>query len=307
MTAPKPVVLVTGADLAHEALHTLAEFEVVYAGARPQETDLVDLVLTHDPIALIVRYGRITAKVIDAARSLKVISKHGSGIDTIDSEAAARRGIVVKAASGANAAAVAEHAIALLLGCAKSIIPLNGRMQHGHWDKATHKSIELEGRTLGVIGLGAIGRRTAAIAHAMGMRILGHDPYAQNLPAYIEHASLNQIWPQAHAITLHCPLTEENKRLINADTLAQCRDGVIIVNTARGGLIDDTDLIDAIRSGKVFGAGLDSFHTEPPSPDHALAGEPAIVLTPHVGGVTGDAYVKMGCAAAANVLEVLRA
>jgi D-3-phosphoglycerate dehydrogenase len=135
-----------------------------------------------------------------------VISKHGSGTDTIDKVAAEARGIKVVAAVGANAAAVAEQALALLLACAKSVVTLNERMHAGHWDKATHKSVELEGRTVGVIGLGAIGLRFARMADAMGMRVLGFDPYAKNLPAYVESTDLATIWRESDAISLHLPV-----------------------------------------------------------------------------------------------------
>lgn len=305
--AAKPVVLVTGADLADEAVRMLQRYHLVFAGARPTEDELLALVRVHDPVALIVRYGRVSAAVINAARSLRVISKHGSGIDTIDSAAAQSRGIAVKAASGANAAAVAEHAIALLLACAKSVVPLDARMHAGHWDKATHKSIELAGRCLGLIGLGAIGLRVATIAHAMDMRVIGHDPYANNVPPWIESVELPRLWAEADAVSLHCPLTDTNKELINAATLAQCRDGVLLINTARGGLINEADLLAAVRSGKVACAGLDSFQQEPPPSQHVFQGQPGVILSPHVGGVTQDAYVKMGVGAARNVLQVLDA
>ena len=149
-------ILVTGADLAQQALDLLGDFEVVYAGKTPQEEDLVALCEQHDPVAIIVRYGRITPRIFNAAPSLRVVSKHGSGTDTIDCEAASARGIAVVAAAGANAAAVAEQAMAMVLACAKSVVLLNERMHAGHWDKATHKNVELSGRTVGVVGLGAM-------------------------------------------------------------------------------------------------------------------------------------------------------
>jgi D-3-phosphoglycerate dehydrogenase / 2-oxoglutarate reductase len=301
----KPVLLVTGADLAGEALALLSDFEVFYAGKAPSEDDIVALCGRHDPVAIIVRYGKVGGAAMDAAPSLKVISKHGSGTDTIDKLAAAKRGIEVVAAVGANAAAVAEHAMALLLACAKSIVPLNERMHAGHWDKATHKSIELEGRTVGVIGLGAIGLRFARMAHAMGMRVLGHDPYARDLPEYVEPVALEALWRESDAISLHCPLTSDNTRFLNARTLSSCKKGVIIVNTARGGLIDEQDLLAAIRSGQVGSAGLDSFEVEPMTANHPFQGEPRIVLSPHIGGVTTDAYIKMGVGAVRNALAVL--
>lgn len=303
--APKPALLVTAADLAPEALALLEGFNIVYAGKTPTEDDIVALCRQHDPAAIIVRYSKVGAAAMDAAPSLRVISKHGSGTDTIDKAAAAQRGIDVVAAAGANAAAVAEQALALLLGCAKSLVTLDARMRGGHWDKSTHKSMELDGKTIGLIGLGAIGRRFAAMAHGMNMRVIGHDPYAQDLPSYIAAVPLQQLWQEADAISLHCPLTDENRGLINADTLAQCRPGVILVNTARGGLVDEGALLAAVRSGQVAAAGLDSFAVEPMTAGHPFQHEPRIVLSPHIGGVTRAAYVNMGVAAARNVLAVL--
>jgi len=304
-TAKRPVLLVTAADLAPQALALLRDFEVVYAGKTPSEDDIVALCRRHDPVAIIVRYSKVGAAAMDAAPALKVISKHGSGTDTIDKTAAQARGIQVVAAVGANAAAVAEQALALLLACAKSVVSLNERMHQGHWDKATHKSVELEGRTVGVIGLGAIGLRFARMADAMGMRVLGFDPYAKDLPAYVRPADLETLWRESDAISLHCPLTADNARLLNAKTLAACRKGVIVVNTARGGLVDEAALLDAVRSGQVASAGLDSFAVEPMSAPHPFHGERRITLSPHIGGVTADAYVKMGVAAARNALVAL--
>jgi D-3-phosphoglycerate dehydrogenase / 2-oxoglutarate reductase len=303
----KPAVLVTGADLAPQALALLAEFEIVYAGKTPQEPDLIALCKRHDPVAIIVRYGKVGATVMDAAPSLRVISKHGSGTDTIDKDAAQARGIAVRAAVGANAAAVAEQALALLLACAKSVVQLNARMHAGHWDKATHKSVELNGRTIGLVGLGAIGQRFARMCEAMGMQVLGHDPYAKELPAFIRPVDLGTLLRESDAISLHCPLTADNRGLLNATTLAACKRGVFIVNTARGGLIDEAALLAAVRSGQVAAAGLDSFAVEPMTAPHPFHGERNIVLSPHIGGVTSDAYVNMGVGAANNVLAILSA
>ena len=299
-------IIVTGADLARQALDLLAGYHVVSAGTAPTEEDLVALAKQHDPVAIIVRYGKVGAAVMDAAPSLKVISKHGSGTDTIDKVAAKARGIEVVAAVGANAAAVAEQALALLLACAKSVVELDARMHAGHWDKATHKSLELGGRTVGLVGLGAIGLRFAKMADALGMRVIGFDPFAKNLPDYVQSVPLDAIWRESDAISLHCPLTDENRGMLNAATLAQCKRGVIVVNTARGGLIDEAALLEAVRSRQVMAAGLDSFAVEPMAPGHPFQGEPHFVLSPHIGGVTSDAYVNMGVGAARNLLAVLQ-
>ncbi|WPB59397.1 NAD(P)-dependent oxidoreductase [Xylophilus sp. GOD-11R] len=300
----KPVVLVTGADLAPQALDVLRDYDMVYAGKTPSYDDIVELCRRHDPTAVIVRYSGVNAAAMDAAPSLKVISKHGSGTDTIDKAAAAARGIAVRAAVGANAAAVAEQALALMLACAKSVPQLDARMHAGHWDKSTHKSLELGGRTVGLVGLGAIGRRFARMADALDMKVIGFDPYATDLPGYIRTVDLDTLWREADVISLHCPLTDDNRGLLDARTLALCKPGVIVVNTARGGLIDEPALLAAVRSGQVRAAGLDSFAVEPIAPDQVFKGEPGFILSPHIGGVTSDAYVNMGLAAARNVRAV---
>jgi D-3-phosphoglycerate dehydrogenase / 2-oxoglutarate reductase len=301
----QPVLLVTGADLAPQALALLQDFEVIYAGKTPQPLDVIALCQKHNPVACIVRYGQWTAAMMDAAPALRVISKHGSGIDTIDKAAAAQRGIAVVAASGANAAAVAEQAAAMLLACAKSTVVLNARMHAGHWDKATHKSLELSGLTVGLIGLGTIGQRFARICAALDMRVIGYDPFAKDV-AHVQSTLLEAIWKEADVISLHCPLTPENHQLINPQTLSQCKRGVILINTARGGLVDEAALLAAVESGQVGMAALDSFAHEPFAASHIFQGHPRLLLSPHIGGVSSAAYVNMGVAAAQNVLKALK-
>lgn len=307
MSADKPRLLITAADLAPEALALLEGFEVVYAGKQPDEALLTELCSRHQPVAIIVRYGRITPGVIAASAKLRVISKHGSGIDTIDVNAAKARGIAVRAATAVNAPAVAEHTWALILDCTKSVSRLTTRMHAGHWDKATHKSTELQGRTLGLIGLGAIGRRVAAIGAAIGMRVLGFDPYARDAVANVTMVDLPVLLRDSDIVSLHCPLTAENRQMINAAALAAMRRGAILINTARGGLVDERAVRDALESGQLAAAGLDSFETEPPPADHLLRNTRGLTMTPHIGGVTDAAYVNMGVATARNVLEELQA
>jgi len=304
----KDVILVTGADLAPQALALLTDFDVVYAGTGNECTEdaLEALCRQHEPVAIIVRYGKVSARVIGASPKLRVISKHGTGIDNIDSNFAKSQGIAVRAATGANAAAVAEHTWALILACAKNVVQLDDRMRDGHWDKATHKSLELKGRTLGLVGLGAIGRRVADVGIALGMRVVVFDPYAASVPESIERRALNEVIAESDVLSLHCPLTADNANMINAQTVASMRDGAIIVNTARGGLIDEAALADALKSGKLRAAGLDSFQVEPfVAGGHAFTGLHNAILSPHIGGVTSDAYVGMGTAAARNILDEL--
>jgi D-3-phosphoglycerate dehydrogenase len=301
----KPVILVTGADLAPQAISLLKEFELVYAGKTPDEESLVRLCREYRPVAIIVRYGKVSARIMDEAPDLKVIAKHGVGIDTIDVEAAAQRGIAVKPALGANATAVAEHTWALILACAKSLAHLNRRMQEGYWDKPTHKSIELAGRTLGLVGLGAIGERVAQIGIAFGMTVLAHDPYRETAPTGVRLCSLRDVVSAADVVSLHCPLTPENRNLFDREMLSRLRDGAILVNTARGGLIDENALIDLLRAGKIRAAGLDCFAQEPVTGAHALGAMANVICTPHIGGVTEEAYVNMGTCSARNVLVTL--
>ncbi|WP_186092595.1 hydroxyacid dehydrogenase [Burkholderia gladioli] len=303
----KPVVLVTAADLAPEALDMLSPFEVVFAGKQPTEDDIVALCTRHDPIAIIVRYGKVNARIMDAAGSLQVISKHGSGIDVIDQPAAAERGIAVRAATGANAAAVAEHAWALILACAKAVPQLDARMRSGHWDKSIHKSIELNDRTLGLVGFGAIGRRVAAAGVAFGMKVLAFDPYAKEASAGVTLVALDELYAASDVVSLHCPLTDDNRKMLDAAAFARFKQGAILVNTARGGLIDEAALVDALASGRLRAAGLDSFAIEPKPHPHPFDDIANLILSPHIGGVSDAAYVNMGTAAAANVIAVLEA
>ncbi|SAK84869.1 3-phosphoglycerate dehydrogenase [Caballeronia glebae] len=300
----RPVLLVTAADLAPQALEMLDDFELVFAGKQPTEDDVVALCAQHKPVAIIVRYGKVNARIMDAAENLQVISKHGSGIDVIDQEAAAARGIAVRAAAGANAAAVAEHAWALILACAKSVPHLDVRMRAGHWDKSTHKSFELEGRTLGLVGLGAIGRRVAKAGLAFGMQVQAFDPFAKEAPEGVTLVTLDALYATSDIVSLHCPLNAENRAMLNRETLGRFKRGAILVNTARGGLIDEEALIEALASGQLRAAGLDSFAVEPMT-THSFQSVPNVILSPHIGGVSDAAYVNMGKGAAANVLAVV--
>ena len=157
----------------------------------------------------------------------------------------------------------------------------------------------------GLVGLGAIGQRFARMCDAMGMKVIGFDPFAKNLPDYIRVVDLDTLWRESDAISLHCPLTPDNPGMVNARTLAACKKGVILVNTARGGLVNEADLLAAVQSRQVFAAGLDSFAVEPMSAPHIFHNMPHFILSPHIGGVTSDAYINMGVGAAHNVLDVL--
>jgi D-3-phosphoglycerate dehydrogenase len=299
-------IVVTMPSVPTQVQALLSRHAVFYIdAARTDGAGLRDFIQRHDPHGILVRMGKIDGPVIDAAPSLRVISKHGSGVDSIDSERARARGIAVHSTPGANAIAVAEHTLSLLLACSKSLVDLNLGMQSGHWGKATHQSIQLAGKTLGVIGLGAIGMRFARMAHALGMHVIGHSHQRRALPRYMEWVARKEMWPRADAISLHCPLTPDTRQMVNAEALQCCKRGVILINTARGGLIDDQALVTALHSGQVGAAGLDTYTREPAGSDNIYRGAPNTILTPHVGAATPEAFERTAILAARNLLQGL--
>jgi len=193
----------------------------------------------------------------------------------------------------------------MILACTKSVITLDQRMRQGHWDKSIHKSVELEGRTLGLVGLGAIGGRVARIGRAFGMKVLAYDPFAKTFPDECESASFDDLLQQADIISLHCPLTEQTRLMFNAEKLAMFKKVAILVKSARGGLIDDDALLAALNKGTVTWAALDSFPTDPLTAPHIWQDVENVILSPPIGGVSDNSNVKMGTVAASNILNVL--
>jgi D-3-phosphoglycerate dehydrogenase / 2-oxoglutarate reductase len=260
--------------------------------------------------AMIVRLHRIGEPEFAAAPRLKVVAKHGVGLDAIDVTAATARGIQVVFTPEANANSVAEHAITLMLALAKQIVPASRMIPEGRFaDRNRHEGIELAGRTLGVVGLGRIGARVAAIAaQGFGMDVLGYDPFlpADAAPAGVNRvAALDDLLARSDFLSLHVPLTTETNRLLNASTLARLKPGCRIINTSRGAVIDDLALVEALTAGTVAGAGLDVFEKEPLPADHPLCNAPNILLTPHISSNTAESLDRMAIDAAQGVLEVL--
>ena len=262
-----------------------------------------------DADALIVRSGTtVTAELIAGAPRLRVIARAGAGVDNVDVAAASARGIVVLNAPGANAVSVAEHVFALMLASARSVALADAQMKAGHWGKKTLRGAELRGKTLGVVGLGRIGREVVRRALAFDMRVAAHDPF---IPAQVaddlgvELLALEAVAERADFLTLHLPSTEATRGILNRDVLARCRPGARIVNTARGDLVDEEALAEALEDGRLAGAALDVFRREPP-PDTALTGLPQVVATPHVAGATAEAQQLVGLEAAGGVREYLR-
>lgn len=275
----------------------------------PSEETLVDIVKREQPGVIVVRQGAITEAVIRAGLpTLRLIAKHGVGVDSIDVAAATSCGVPVSYTVGANAQSVAEHAFALMFAVARGITLLDRRVHEGHWDKIGSVGFELAGRSLGLVGFGTIARLLAGMAGALGMRISIFDPYAPadlGIAGASRVADLDTLLTDSHVLSLHCPLTPETRDLIGATELARMRPGAILINTARGGLIDENALAVALQEGRLAGAGIDTFSAEPPNRDNPLFAAPNLIATPHVGANTLEAKDRVGTTAMRQALDAL--
>lgn len=304
-------ILVTGPDLDPSAARLVAEhgYEVVHTPPYADSDVISDYMERTRAVGIVSRMGRIDASVMDRAPQLRVISKHGVGVDNIDLAAAARRGIPVLVATGANAVSVAEHAIALMLATVKRLLPLDAGLRQGRWEKPGFAGRELAGETLGLMGMGAIAQATGRMARGLGLNLVGYDPYAPDevFAAHGVHrcASFEELLGQSNVLSLHCPLNDQTRRILNAEAIARMPKGAYVVNTARGGLIDEAALLEALHSGQLAGAGLDTFAAEPPAADHPFFAEPQIVMTPHIGGVTRQASARVGVEAVRGIFQLL--
>jgi len=258
--------------------------------------------------ALIVRSGaKVTAEAIAAGTKLKVIGRAGIGVDNIDVPAATRRGIVVMNTPGGNNVTTAEHAISLLLACARFIPQANASLRAGKWERTKFTGSEVTAKTLGVVGLGNIGRIVADRALGLQMKVIAFDPFvtAETKPMQVELVSIDELFARSDFVTVHVPLTNETRNLIDAAAIAKMKPGVRIVNCARGGIVDEHAVADAIKSGHVAGAAFDVFATEPPGADSPVIGLPQVVATPHLGASTGEAQTNVAIAIAEQVSAFL--
>ncbi|CAM3252363.1 hydroxyacid dehydrogenase [Paracoccus nototheniae] len=302
-------VLVTHHQIAASAVRLLNDhdIDVVFSPPYDPPEAVAARVAQHQVDAIMVRQGRITDLVIGASPRLRVIVKHGVGVDNIDLAAAAARGIPVLRAMGSNSRAVAEHAIALALMLIKDIQPLNAAVKSGAWPKPSFIGRDIAGAVIGLIGYGGIGRETARMAQALGMEVVVHDPdpAQAQVDGFAVAADLDAMLPMLDILSLHCPLTATTRHMIDARRLSLMAPRAVIVNTARGGLIDEAALATALRSGALAGAALDSFQTEPPAADDPLWDLPTLTATPHIGGVTHGSAEAMAGIAARHIISVL--
>lgn len=261
------------------------------------EEEMVELVTGCE--GLIVGIDPVTARVLDAG-PLRVVAKYGSGLDNVDLEAARQRGVRVAAAPGANAQAVAELTLALLFALARRVVAHHLSARGGDWQRSV--GVELSGKRLGVVGLGQIGQRVAAMARGVGMEVVAHDPFKES--AEVPLVDLHELLTASHAVSLHLPLTPATRGMVDAAFLARMPPGGMLVNTARGGLVDLEAVADALRSGHLAGVALDDFD-EVPRPESPLWSCPGFIASPHAGASTVEAVERTGVAAVQAVLEVV--
>src|SRR5437899_5456460 len=275
-----------------ELLQSQKDWNVIVSNSKEYASHLADA------DALLVRSAvEVNADVLAKAPKLRVIGRAGVGVDNVDLNAATAAGVLVMNTPGGNAASVAEHALAVMLAMARHITQANASTRAGKWEKKKFLGSELRGKTLGIVGLGSIGREVVKRARAFEMPILAHDPYVTSQIAEdlgVELAALTALYAASDYITLHVSLTPETEHMLSRDAFAKMKPGVRIVNCARGELADDVALREAIESGKVAGAALDVFTTEPPPVGYPLFALDPVIATPHIGGSTEAAPEIVG-------------
>jgi D-3-phosphoglycerate dehydrogenase/(S)-sulfolactate dehydrogenase len=295
-------------DLSAEGVEILrkAGLQVdVRVGMKPEELEAA----VGDYHAIAVRSAtKITAKVLEKASLLRVVGRAGVGVDNVDLESATRRGVVVMNTPGGSSVTVAELALAMMLALSRHIAQATSSIKGGKWEKKRFQGHELSGKTLGVVGIGNIGSVVVDRARAMKMHVVAFDPFVSEEAAAkmgVELVPLEQVWKRADVISLHVPFTEKTRNVVNADTLAQMKKGVLLVNCARGGLVDEKALADALGSGHVGGAALDVFEKEPVAPDHPLLKLDNFICTPHLGASTEEAQAAVAVAIAEQLAAFL--
>ena len=304
-------IVVTGPDLPPLVMERARSSgaSILSTGTVLASDELVTVIARERPDGIIVRFGPLPKQAIDASDRLRIVAKHGVGSDSIDVSAATNRGVPVTITEGANAQSVAEHALGLMLSVARRIPWLDHRVRLGHWDKAKTSGLELAGKTLGIVGAGSIGRTFARLVVPLRMPVLAYDPFVpQGMePRGLEMvAALDELLERSDVVSLHCPLTVETQGLIGADQFELMRPDSIFINTARGGLIDVDALTTALESGRIFGAGLDTFTVEPAPRKSRLWALPNLVITPHIGGTTREAALRVGTTAVNQVIDWMR-
>lgn len=264
-----------------------------------------------DADALVIRSGvTADAELLAKAPRLKAIARAGVGVDNVDLQAASARGVVVMNTPAGNTISTAEHTFGLMIALSRHIARGHQSLLESRWERKAFSGVELKGKTLGIIGLGRIGQAIATRAQAFEMDVIAHDPYLPPAVAESIHVpllDLAEVYARSDYLTLHAMVTDETRDMINSESIAAMKDGVRIINAARGALINAADLAAALNSGKVAGAALDVYETEPPPADHPLIGLPQVLHTPHLAASTSDAQITVAVEAAQLVVDFLLA
>jgi D-3-phosphoglycerate dehydrogenase len=284
------------------------DFTVTVLKQKTPEPEL--LALVKDTHAIVVRSEtKITKKVIDAAPQLRVVGRAGVGVDNVDVDAATQRGIVVMNTPGGNTISTAELTFSMLMAVARKIPQAHMSMKEGKWSRKDFQGTELYNKTLGILGMGRIGSEVAKRALAFGMKVVAYDPYLSLARAKALQVDLKEnvddVYRASDFITVHMPMTDETKGMVNAAAFSKMKKGARILNCARGGIINETDLFAAIQSGQVGGAALDVYETEPPPADFPLRALPQVVMTPHLGASTEEAQENVGIEVAEAITDYL--
>ncbi|MEW6753177.1 MAG: phosphoglycerate dehydrogenase [Candidatus Latescibacterota bacterium] len=276
----------------------------VKAGLAPEELQAI----IGEYSGLIVRSAtKVTAGVLERAGRLRVVGRAGAGVDNIDVGAATRRGVIVMNTPGGNSVSTAEHSFAMLIALARNIPQATASVKAGQWERSRYTGVELQGKTLGILGLGKVGRELAARAAAFGMRVVGHDPFvtAEMADSYgARLVGLDELLASADFLSIHLPLNEQTRGLIGEAQLDRCREGVRLINCARGGIVNEDALRRALERGKVAGAALDVFEQEPPA-DRRLVLDERVICTPHLGASTHEAQESVALQVAEQVADAL--
>lgn len=310
LSVSKPTVLVTAATVSALAQNLLRQggADIVFMPGKIDEASLIDALQRTRAAAVLLRGSPpFTAQVMAAAPDLKIIAKHGAGVDSVDIAAATRHGIAVMVAGGANADAVAEHALALMLALCRDLPRFDRETRAGQWRNLDQFTRDFRTRTVGIVGYGQIGERTAKLAQACGAAVVVYTRSAIALPeGMVLETDLDRLLESVDILSLHCPLTEKTRGMIGEAQFARMRPGALLINTARGPVVDEPALVAALQSGHLAGAGLDTYAVEPPDPANPLFALPQVIVTPHIAAATTDAMVRMGTIAANNINSWLR-
>lgn len=302
-------ILVTAERLAPAGLDILTQHgcRVLFVRAGHEVADIERLMASEPIDAVISRTFELSEQAIAACPTLKVISKHGVGVSNIHVAAASARGIPVYVTPGANAQSVCEMTLGLMFAAARKVSWMDSEIRAGRWSRA-QDGLELSGRTLGLVGFGQVARKVATVCQAIGMPVRVYDPFLKagsDLQGALAVDSLAALLSESHVLSLHVPLTAQTRNLIGAAELAMLPEGAVLINTARGEVVDEVALVDSLRSGQLYAAGLDTMAIEPLPSNSPLLHLDNVVLTPHVGGSTPAALAAMARDAATNVLDFL--